>query len=846
MIHNALHYAEFRRTGGSRCRNSRFGFMLVAAMLSTVAAPCLAAPNSTSRPAVAFNIPSQDMESALLAFAKAASIQLIFNANELKGLAAPAVTGTHTPSEALARLLRSSALTYQWTGPNTVAVKHRPLLRAIAQRVESPPPSEAGSADDAPVANDAQVADIVVTAQKREESLQKVPISVSALGAKDLAARGLTDVKQLQVAVPGLQIPELSGIIMPFLRGVGASTNTLSHESSVAVYLDGVYYARLPAGMLDLNNMARVEVLKGPQGTLFGRNSTGGVINIVTSDPSHDTSIKGSVGYGRFDAFQANFYATTGLSDTVAVDVSVSGKTNNGFGRVLSTGGRYGYEDQFLIRSKLLFEPSDETKITLSGFYSWTHQDGNRGIFPGTTMRTRSTPVQIYTTNDVGFYDILSKTDSNAFRYWGVTLRAEQDLSFARFTSISAYTHAGDLSHIDLDRTPRNDYRAITQGFSRVLTQELQLSSLPGDRLNWVVGAFYYNNYAAYSKMQFISPLLFQASLNAPGFTASSHQHSLSYAGFAQATYEIFPKLRFTGGLRYTREKTSAAGQRYADTTPPTLLTSPPAASNSENRLTFKTSIDYQLTDRVLFYGSFSRGFKSGNYNLLFYNSAVPTRPETLDAFEVGMKGDFFDKRVRLNLAAFHYDLKNPQVQLTQNSTVIFSNGGGARMKGIEAEGQFVVFPGFNLRFNGLYLDSQYTDYMNAPANTLDLINGGVRTLPPIDASGNRTPYGAKFTYGIGGDYTIDTGNGTVTLTADYYHNSGHYFEPDNFLRQNPYELLSGQIKYAPTENLAVRFWGKNLTNSQYVQLGISAGPSAFLYRPALPRTYGVAVDFKF
>lgn len=829
-----------------RRRTSRIALVSMAAMLSAVAGPGLAAANRSNQPVVAFNIPAQDMEGALLTFARAADVQLLLNTSDLKGMTAPSVTGRFTPSQALARLLRASALNYMWTGPNTLAIKRQPLLRPVAQRVERASGGGSASGRAATAVNEDQVEDIIVTAQKREESLQKVPISVSALTAKDLAARGLADVKQLQVAVPGLQIPELSGIIMPFLRGVGAATNTLSNESSVAVYLDGVYYARLPAGLLDLNNMSRVEVLKGPQGTLFGRNSTGGVINIVTTDPSHETSIKGSIGYGRFDAFQGNVYATTGLSEQVAVDLSVSGKTNQGFGKVVSTGGRYGYEDQFLIRSKLLFEPSDTTTVRLSGFYSWSNQDGNRGLFPGTTVGTFSTPRQIFRSSDLSYYDNLSKVDDATFKDWGVSLRVEQDLSFARFTSISAYTHTAEVVHYDLDRTPRDDFRADTRGHSRLVTQEFQLANLPGSPLTWVLGGFYYDREARYTQIHFISPVIFNPLFGAPGFDAPSRQHASSYAGFAQATYEILPRLRLTGGLRYTHDKASASGETVLDTTPPFLAPGAPPGRNSDDRLTFKASADYQLTDRVLLYGSFSRGYKTGNYNLLTYTSDVPTKPETLDAFEIGMKGDFLDRRLRLNIAAFHYDLKSPQVQLLQNNVVIYSNGGGARIKGAEIEGQFIVVSGLNVRFNAQYLDSKYTDYLNAPANTVDTVNGGVLALPPIDAGGNRTPYAAKFTFGLGGDYTVEAGTGKITFTADYYHNSGYFFEPDNFLHQGSYDLLSSQIRYAPTDNLAVRIWGKNLTNSKYAQLAVAAGPAAFLYRPAPPRTYGIAVDFNF
>src|ERR1700730_4702770 len=217
-----------------------------------------------------------------------------------------------------------------------------------------------------------QIEEIVVTAQKREQSLQRIPISVTAVTGDSLQARVLTDASSFAETTSGLQLGQgTAGVVVPFLRGVGTSATNLGAESSVAVYADGVYFSRLPAGFFSLNNVERVEVLKGPQGTLFGRNSSAGVIQIITKDPSHTPMVKGSVSYGDYNTVDASAYATTGLGDEAAADVSLSFRNQgDGYGRNITTGSRANYNDDVTVRSKLIIESQDATRITLAGYYA--------------------------------------------------------------------------------------------------------------------------------------------------------------------------------------------------------------------------------------------------------------------------------------------------------------------------------------------------------------------------------------------------------------------------------------------------------------------------------------------
>ena len=717
-------------------------------------------------------------------------------------------------------------------------------IPSYAAAQDRPTSGPASASADNQAADSGQLQDIVVTAQRRSQNLQRVPISVAAISGAALETRGIEAVTDLGTSVSGLVFQRINGIVLPFLRGVGNTGNAAGNEPSVATYVDGVYYPRAISSFFDLKNIERVEVLKGPQGTLFGRNSTGGIINVITRDPSHDFSLAASGEYGRFNALQGDAYVTGGLTDTVAADLSVSAKTSDGFGRNIATGGRYGYEDSVLVRGKLLWTPGPDTRIIVSAFYSGSKQSSQRASFPGFPSKSFLTAT-ILRPESISFYDGTDNSNSrDIFKVFGGTLRVEQNLHFAKLVSISAYTKSDENSIYDVDFLPQND--AVAQGIGpvKVFTQEVQLVNAPNSPFDWIVGAYYYNNKTAYSSLTFTGRLFGGFDNNQP-----AQQKVESLAGFAQATYEILPKLKLTGGVRYTHDDLRGSGQFQLLGPPATpLVTNVPPGRDRIGKVTFKAAVDYQFTDDVLGYVSFSRGYKAGNFNLLTYGSSTPTRPEIIDAYEAGVKSELFDKHVRLNAAGFHYKISNPQVALIKGQTIFFSNAGGSEVNGGEFDAEFAIARGLSARAGATYLDSHYTDYLGAPASIPDVVNGGsIPVAGGINARGNRTPLAAKVTFNVGGDYTIETHVGTFTLTADLYHNSGYFFEPDNLLRQGAYDLLNAQIRWKVAKNYAVRVFGRNLLNEKIIAGAASyQGPTGFAYVPSPPVTYGFAIDMNF
>jgi iron complex outermembrane receptor protein len=695
-----------------------------------------------------------------------------------------------------------------------------------------------------------QLEDIVVTAQKREENLQKVPVSIAAFSGDALGSRGAKSIADLTLITPGLQIGSQNGSVQPYLRGIGNMGAAIGNESSVAVYIDGVYYTSVPSGAFALGNVSRVEVLKGPQGTLFGRNASGGVIQLITRDPSHTPALKGDVSYGNYNTINGNLYATAGLSDTVAIDLSLSGnKQNDGWGRNLVTGWRNGYADYYSARSKLLFTPSDTTRITLTGGYSYSKPSFQGSTFLGTTQGT-FTPPFVQTTG-VGFFDRNDDLDSfTSFKQWMASLKAEQEFSFVRLTSISAYINNKIYGQTDGDWSPRPDFALVLPAKTNQFTQEFQLSSLPGSDLKWVFGLYYYHSLQAYTGAQF------RGTIFGPGYDAYGKQIADSYAAYGQASYEIVPKLTLTGGLRHTQDKAKGSGG-FAGPGDPLTTAATTTDTAKTKKVTFRGGADYQATEDVLLYASVSRGFKSLAYNILPFDGH--NEPEVLDAYEAGLKSDLFDNRVRFNLSAFYYQLKKPQVQLLATAAVILSNADSARIKGIDFDITALAIKGLTLRVSGTYLDATYKVYGQldsagnctircAPANP-PAPPPGYGTLPPVGivAGGNTIPRSPKFSATVGFDYVADVGQGKITMTGDYSYNSGYFFEPDNFLHQGKFGLFGGQIKYSPDERYYVAIWGKNLSDKRYVQYaGAQNGPSGYPFSGGAPRTYGVTAGFDF
>lgn len=715
------------------------------------------------------------------------------------------------------------------------------LAGTPATAQEQPPP-----APDTKAAN--TVGDIVVTAQRRSERLQNVPIAVAAINGAQLAAKGINNVLDLGKAVPTLNVSNEVGFTVTSLRGIGSTAIGPALENPVSIYVDGVYYASTSSLAFDLVNIERVEVLKGPQGTLFGRNATAGLIQVITRDPDQSIRVSGHLSYGNYQTVRGDLYLSGPITSNLAADLSMQGSAmGKGYGKNLFNGQDISQNlHNFTVRSKWVWTPRDGTKATLIADYGDQRNSMNGPSLSPGTIPNPLTGGGIKAGNPRDIDENVQPLLAN--RNGGASLKIEQDLGFATLSNLAAYRRAKTRNRFDVDYTPAPYLNADLYIDEKQFSDEIQLASNGGGRFKWQAGLFYFDGHGAYEP----SGVDFGFGANAARnpiypleyLSTFANQHTQSVAGYAQATWEVLPATNLTGGARYTYEKRTIVGHTDAaligNVSIGTIATENDRISF--RKPTFRVALDHRFSPEVMVYASFNTGFRSGGFNT--QNLGDPSfQPETLKAYEAGIKTDLFDRRLRLNFDGFYYDYKNIQVQKVGLSTTGIINGAGAHDYGVEADFEALITPAFRISGSAAAIHARFTDFPNAP---LSIPAGGV----PVtigSAAGNQLPKAPSFQGMIAGDYRIDLSRGRVDLNANLSYNSGYYLEADNIQRQRAFTLLGASATWtAPGDRFSVKVWGVNLTDRLVEGYGgtLSDGTHSFFYEP--PRTYGVTFGFNF
>jgi iron complex outermembrane receptor protein len=755
----------------------------------------------------------------------------------------------------------------------------------------------------------AQLGEIVVTAQKRKQNVQDTPLSVTAISGDALTQVGVTNVMELSHLDPALQIGHATGSVTTFIRGIGNPVTTAGNEASVPVYIDDVYFVRASYPFFDLNSIDHVEVLKGPQGTLFGRNASGGVISIYTKDPDlHASAADLSVGYGNYDTVTAKGYGNIALTDTLAVNLAVNYRDQGdgwGFNKALvdpldtAKGYQGGGLPYWLGRSisgrgKILWQPTDTTSVKVIGYYenSWDSTGIYSRPFPGTVggspdpahngfplapgMPGYGLPPAggpyAQALPPLGFYDVSLPTqpEFDASHGGGGSVRVDQGVGFADFVSITAYRKNHELYFSDGNYSPYNWLLYYLNIVDDQFSQEFQLKSKAGSPFSWIGGLYYLDANGGFSPTTITGGGPNVAGL--AGVDLFGQQNTKSYAGFTQATYPILDTTNLTLGLRYTKDDVDGVGQtntRFLPAVatllglPSTTLPGPVYRSDAKfSKVTWKDSLDHKFTDKVMAYISDSRGYKAGTFNTLPLDSPA-LQPEVVDTYELGVKSEMAEGRVRLNGALFWNDLKNPQVQAQKNGLVFLENAGSARTKGAEFDLTALAADGLTLRLAGTLLDARFRSFPSAPSYcpnpnvspatcqaltpTLPLAAGNVNTIA-VDADGHQMPYASKLKVTVGANYeTHFAGIGRTVFDLNGDYNSKFNWDADNLFQEPAHFLVDGSIAVTPEEKMTIMFWAKNITGVKYnVGYYAQASGSAFSSSPGAPRTYGAEVQFKF
>jgi outer membrane receptor protein involved in Fe transport len=614
----------------------------------------------------------------------------------------------------------------------------------------------------------------------------------------------------------------------------------------VAIYVDGVYYASTAGANLDFIDLSQIEVLKGPQGTLFGRNATGGLIQITTKDPSRTPTLDADVGYGNYGTSKAHFYLAGGLSDDLAASISAEASTQDqGYGRNFYNGKDVNrLYDDLSLRSKLLWTPASGSSVTASFDYAQNRNSfAALRVVPGTLPAPPTGPTYGGTPWD---------TDSDAqpilsVRTGGASVKYVQELGFGSLSDQVAYRRTFTQDDFDHDATAAPFQTFIVPQAEHQVSNELQLQSVPHDFVTWTGGLYFIQFVGAAPGLdvEFPGGRTLDPLYPINNVVQRAKQTVTSGAAYGQATVPLFDATNLTLGARYTWERHELTGVETGDIgVDPVATLASVNATKDFDRPSYRVALEHRLTEQEMIYASFNTGFKSGGYNPDTITNPV-FEPETLQAYEVGLKSDLLDNRLRANIAGFFYDYKNMQVQnLGAKLTTEVVNAAGAHISGADLDLEAQVTPDFNLHGGVEYLHARFTSFPDAP------ISSPLGTTPVYagSAAGNPLPFAPTAVLALGADYLVrNVLTGDLDLAVNYTHNTGYSFEPDNVIRQPAFNELNASVRWKSREDrYTVTLWGKNLTNAVISDLLATEtfGTHEQLFNP--PRTYGIVFGYHY
>jgi len=752
-------------------------------------------------------------------------------------------------------------------------------------------------AQDKPKDEQAEVDTVVVTAQRREESLQEVPLSVTAIGEQTLERAHPQNLSDLTRAAPNFTIEAVGSVnrssAVIYSRGIGYSGIDVV-EPPVGVSIDGLFYAVNTGSLHNTFDVKRVEILQGPQGTLFGRNTTGGVVQIVTNDPSNEFEGSGFVRLGSFGRFNTGLAVSLPITDTLAARVAISTQYSDGAyvnryrdpATLQRNGdGRTGGDNTQAIRAKLLWTPTEGVEVLLTGWYTRQEQDapvGQNASGPGDRLYIRGLPnVNSTTTGRPGlgypggpttpFVVNRDNDGQDNLESRGLVLNA----SFATpwgfdVVSITGWYGYESVQETDFDGTDLNFFTTVGGGNRWQMSEELRLqSSDPDARLTWQAGLFLFKTEYETAQVNIVGPaFLTQTNATTPvtyQYTAAEVNNQ-SASIFAQADFALLPNLVFTLGGRFIHEEK----QVWVHPALPNHNT--PYANTLKNDATwddfiYRVAARWEATENLMFYVSYSTGTKAGGFSTTATTQTQlePYNPEKARAWEAGMRSDWFDNRLRVNTTLFWNEYDDLQVTAFRpvpggtGQQSFVANAAFERARGVEL--QISARPIRNLELNAAvgYLDARYTSFKAALSYSFpgSVCNGAVGGVPieqnhadendPCFLEPARAP---AWTVKLDAGYTFELGTfGTLRPHVTYALESSHYTNLTNAPQgyQPTYEKWDADLTFeADNGNWRLSLFGKNLTDEVHLY---NANPIAGLftvnyYQP--PRTFGVELGVKF
>ncbi|QIG78763.1 TonB-dependent receptor [Stakelama tenebrarum] len=736
--------------------------------------------------------------------------------------------------KAMGRMLSGAAFVgLLWTGS------------AQAQDADTTAPGQAGeqAADAVP---DEQLGNmIVVTAQRRSENLQDVPVTVTVFNAEQIAEARIQQIDDVVTRTPGLSFDNFPAS-QPrlYIRGIGSSDRGAAGDPSSAVFVDDIYMGRPSAIAFDAFDIERIEVLKGPQGTLFGRNVVGGAINVITKKPDIDrVDAAAELTYGNYERLDAAAMINVPFArNTGAVRLSGAYRSHDGYSWNPYLGERIDDQDTLTGRFQIYGEPAYNFRFHFT-------IDGTRDRFSGPANHTleldTSDPLHnFYTSNfdpDTTYGSQVGYQDRDT---WGIRSELSYDFSFATLTFLGSYRDVDYGNRYDLDggnpdpASPGYNQIAISGGddeTNELSSQEVRLSSLPDSDFTWVAGFYHYHQETDRS-----NTFNLDAAAVAPiPLTEIYDQYAKvdSIAVFGDVSLPLTDQLTVFGGVRYSRDDKTARvrntdsmvpirGDEFFDVT----------GDATFDDLTYRAGVEFRPARRHMFYASISRGFKSGGFPDTPANAAdaaTPFEPETAIQYEIGQKSTFLDGLMIWNNTFYYLDYTNLQTVQIVNGLSVTSNAGKATIKGYETQLDVMPFDGFQLSASYAYTDAKFDEYFE----------GGQ------DYSGNTISRAPKHKVTISPSYTYSLLSGiAVTAAVDYRYTSRMFDDNSNQppeIRDATNFVDARLIIDGIADRFSLSLWGKNLTDERTRTFqGVFLGANFGAFSP--PRTYGATLSWEY
>lgn len=704
---------------------------------------------------------------------------------------------------------------------------------------------------------------ITVTATRKTENLQQVALSVTALSADELQKQHISDLGDLESHIPNLNlhVGDAANAVV-YIRGVGQIDSISFNDPGVGVYLDDVYMGRVQGSFLDVVDPEQIEVLRGPQGTLYGRNTIGGAVKFTSAKPTKDTQAYINTHIGSFNekGIKGSLSGTL-IEDQLLGRVAFSKTSRDGYGDNSFDGKGDNDKDNMAWRASLLSTPNDNFSAYFVVDGSKSDPSRSRTPHRETEIYSVKTGAMVPTTKDRFDVDV-NYNDLDKLETLGASLTLQYYLDNFTFKSISAYREMDYRTHLDLDGTRDSSFGIYNFEDQDQTSQEFQLI-YNNDKLSVVSGLYFFNEndltFGGAIASDFFVPVAPGVYFPYPIMSAGKRiSENTSKAIYANLNYQLTDKLGMTVGARYTHERKEVTnhGEEFFGTGLTTAEQMEQAfgtgiggsltgfdAEKEWNSFSPKLGFDYQLNNDVMLYTTASRGFKSGGFNGRLTSVAQPFDPEELWSYEAGFKSLLADQSVRLNFAAFYNDYKNFQLSrfsIDADSGAflsLFENAGKATIYGAELELTVIATDNLTFNINGGYLGGGYDeligDFGKEISDDRELVNA------------------PKFNARIGVDYWFDVGNlGELSLNVSASYRSKTYLtvSSSEVLAQPSYSLVDFSLNYEASEHWNLSLYGKNLTDKQYRHHGfdLSASPGVEIGYYGAPRTFGLNARYTF